>query len=192
MNGDQTLRSWQASLGSEALTQVPNAVSAQPPIETSRPAEHPAGRGAMRWMNKTVLLVDSNLQSRQSRSKILRALGVRVDCAANAASARARLAQEKYNLILVDLGQDISAAESLVEEIRTRNARQLVGFLVGRPLFVATSLRGKRARLQPALAPAPEVPALRPNRSGVTTSDFGRKIRAAEAAAAEADRIANR
>jgi hypothetical protein len=109
----------------------------------------------LEWRKKTVLLVDSNLRSRHSRAKMMRTKGVHVDCVGSAEAARVRLSAEKYNLILVDLGSDTEIAESLVREIKGKNSRQLVGFLVGSPLFIVKSLGG--AHPCPRPAPAAEV-----------------------------------
>jgi CheY-like chemotaxis protein len=148
---------------------LPGAPKSEAPIGT-------ADVGSMGLGKKTVLLVDSNWPSRESRAKVMRERGVHVDCVSNVAAARGRLAVETYNLILVDPGRNVSAAEMLVQEIRTRNARQLVRFLVGSPLFIATSLSGHKPRPQPAIV-SPENPG-----TPVTNSiDFGQKIRDVEA-----------
>ena len=132
---------------------------------------------------KTILLVDSNLPSREARAKVMRARGIQVDYVSNAAAARERLAAETYNLVLVDPGRNVVAAETLVQEIRTLNSRQLVRFLVGSPLFVATSLNGNK----PNPHPAPPSSAVRraPKAPGAGGIDFGQKVREAEAGAEE-------
>ncbi len=96
----------------------------------------------LQWSRKTVLLVDVHSRTRESRSKIMRTLGVTVHCASSAGSARSRLEAGTYNLVLIDLGTDRAGAESLVQEIKLKNPRQLIAFLVGSPLFVATSRAG--------------------------------------------------
>lgn len=140
MNSKGTLQ-WQASV--ESAQQEQNGAPRKGNRSTKATAPgHPLS-GTLEMNKKSVLLVDSNRHSRESRAKVMRTMGVRVVCADNACSARVRLVKEKYNLILVDLGPDVTAAESLVSEIRTKNSRQLVGFLVGSPLFVAQSLEGR-------------------------------------------------
>ncbi len=160
---------WQLSIGAQSpSTQVDPAAAV---------AGVPAGKP--QWANKTVLLVDSNRHSRESRAKIMRGMGVRVECAPTADAARALLDAGTYNLVLVDLGTDIAGAESLARGIRSANTRQLVGFLVGSPLFVATSLTGKRrphrAPSLATIAPAPVPP------QTSASDDFGQRIRDAEA-----------
>lgn len=173
-NVDETLR-WQASIGNDAQQQPQTAVPGEyPPAKAEAPVHSRASEGKQ----KTILLVDSNLRSRESRAKVMRNKGVMVDCVASADAARVRLTVEKYNLILVDLGRDVDGAEALVQEIRTKNSRQLVGFLVGSPLFVASSLSGSNSRPRRTTAPAP---AAKPSTPAVPGIDFGQKIRDAEA-----------
>ena len=132
---------WQASVERAQQEQNGAPRRGNQPTKSTAP-RHPLS-GTLEMNKKSVLLVDSNRRSRESRAKVMRTMGVRVVCADNACSARVRLVNEKYNLILVDLGQDVTAAESFVSEIRTKNSRQLVSFLVGSPLFVAQSLEGR-------------------------------------------------
>jgi hypothetical protein len=58
-------------------------------------------------MKKTVLLIDVDSTTRESRSKIMRTLGVTVHCAATVAGARQKLESGSYNLVLVNLGSDV-------------------------------------------------------------------------------------
>jgi len=125
--------------------------------------------------------VDSDIRSRETRARGMRAQGVRVDCVASAAAARVRLAAETYNLILVDPGCEVGDAESLVQEIRSRNSRQLVRFLVGGPLFVAKSLSGGNCASGPQRVPAPGAAPDKQSTPAAGGSDFGQKIRDAEA-----------
>jgi CheY-like chemotaxis protein len=135
--------------------------------------------------SKSILLVDSDRQSRESRARIMRTRGVQVDCVVDTGAARVRLAAEKYDLILVDPGRERESAESLVQEIRANNSRQLVGFLVGSPLFVAKSLTGgsnPRLPRPPRPPAAPPVAAAKtPNAPATGGIDFGQRIRDAEA-----------
>jgi CheY-like chemotaxis protein len=132
------------------------------------------------WGKKTVLLVDSNSQTRESRAKVLRTLGATVHCASSPGVARMRFDSGSYNLVLVDLGVDVGGAERLAEELRSKKPRQLLAFLVGRPLFVATSLKHNNIpsrRLPRSSAGAALVQAPKPG-AGV---DFGQRVRDAEA-----------
>ncbi len=175
MSSNEALQRWQASIGNNAEEHAHNANTGQPQAaKIGAPIGSAATAAALEWRKKTVLLVDSNLRSRESRAKVMRTKGVHVDCAASVDAARVRLAAEKYNLVLVDPGRDTEVAESLVQEIRSKNSRQLVGFLVGSPLFVAKSLSGANFRQRRAPAPATNQPAM-------ADIDFGQRIRDAEA-----------
>lgn len=133
------------------------------------------------WPKKTVLLVDINAQTRDSRSKMMRRMGVIVHCAANAQSARSRYDSGSYNLVLVDLGEDVAGAERLVEEIKLRNRRQLVAFLVGRPFYVASSLSGKSVKPRTNRG-KPEGTVRTLSRPAAGSIDFGEQVRRVEAA----------
>lgn len=142
-----------------------------------------SSRGTSRnlWlMKKTVLLIDVDSRTRDSRSKIMRTLGVTVHCAGSVTGARQKLESGSYNLVLVDLGSDVEGAKSLVEEIRSKNSGQLVAFLVGSPLFVAASLGDKAGS---ALKPVPlrNEPVKKPEAPVPAAFDFGQKIRDAQA-----------
>jgi CheY-like chemotaxis protein len=167
MNNDQHER-WQASIGNE--TDRLQAKAAIPTVRNAAPA-------VPGWESRIILLVDSNPRTRESRAKEFRARGVIVHCAADANTARARTASAAYNLVLVDLGQDCEAAEKLVQEIRANNPRQRAAFLVGSPLYVASSLKRsstQRARL-------PETASVLPTRKPEALSDFGQRVKDAEA-----------
>lgn len=128
-------------------------------------------------LTKQVLLVDASAESRDSRAKVMRTLGVTVHCASSARAARSKLESGSYNLVLVDLGADTTAAEALVREIKANAPRQLVRFLVGSPMFVSTSLRDKSMNA-PSMSQTG-----RPIRKTSATSVkfyFGQKVKDAE------------
>jgi CheY-like chemotaxis protein len=126
------------------------------------------------------LLVDSNARSRESRAKVMRTLGTIVHCASNARAAHSRFEAGPYNLVLVDLGADIEGAEQLAQGIRSKKPGQLVGFLVGSPLFVAKSLKQKANR-PPQVPAVSAVPIQKTTMPARMVVDFGQKIRDAEA-----------
>lgn len=159
---------WQASIGNDAVlhngTPPANTVNKRRSVSSDR-------------LSKVVLLVDSNSRSRESRAKVLRTMGVVVHPAATAATARVRLANSRFDLVLVDLGGDVDGAESLVAEIRLNNRKQRVAFLVGKPLYVASSLQRNvvtTVAASPKLLPAAAKTAAH--------ADFGKRIKDAEAA----------
>jgi CheY-like chemotaxis protein len=135
---------------------------------------------------KTVLLVDVHPGSREERSCAMRELGAAVDCAANAAVAVSLCQSSSYNLVLVDMGHDVTAAERLAEQIKTDNPRQRVAFLVGSPLYVASSLQRNGSK-RPGV-PVKVEPSMATAGTGAASLDFGQRVRKAEAdAEAEAE-----
>lgn len=140
----------------------------------------PPSPGGISLLKKVVLLVDVNPETRESRAKVMRTLGVTVHCASSARGARSKMDSGAYNLILVDLGADSDAAEALVQEIRLKHPRQLVAFLVGSPLFLAKSLRSKGvslSRVAQSIVPSPVSKVI----TNAKPFDFGQKIKDAEA-----------
>ena len=130
---------------------------------------------------KRVLLVDINPVSRDERAKMMRARGVIVECVSTAGAARSRIDAAAFHLVLLDLGRDFEAAEKLAEQIKQKNSRQRVAFLVGSPLFLATSLSAK----VPARAKTADRPPAPPQTASSNSLAFGQRIRDAEAEAEE-------
>ncbi len=170
---------WQTSIGNDASLHDPTPAAStvnKPPFASAD------------LLKKVVLLVDSNAQTRESRAKVLRKLGVTVHSVSSASTARTRLANSRFDLILVDLGTQTDDAEALVAEIRLQNRKQRVAFLVGKPLYVSSTLKRKESAAQPAataiakpaVVVSPAVPLNETNESAL--SDFGRKIKQAERA----------
>ena len=181
MNGKEARDYWQASLGNGPQPDSPGAAPDPPVSERDRAAGLSVAAESGKGRKKSILLVDSSAPTRESRAKAMRALGVRVVCAVDATTARMRLAAERYDLVLVDLGPDVETAEAFVSGIKANNARQLVGFLVGSPFFIAQSLRGGDVRR----SSRPELPVVAPtpageNRPAAGGIDFGQRIRDAE------------
>jgi CheY-like chemotaxis protein len=180
MNGGDPARGrWQVSIGDEAQQAPQEAAPHSPASGPGESAVPKAIADAVGLRSKSVLLVDSDRQSRESRAKVMRTRGVQVDCVANADAARVRLAAEKYDLVLVDPGRQRETAESLVLEIRANNPRLLVRFLVGSPLFVAKSLSGRSNPHPPAASPV--ATAEQPSAPTGGSIDFGQRIRDTEA-----------
>jgi CheY-like chemotaxis protein len=189
MNGDLAQEQGPATVGDDTTTPSNDNIAnddaqksaPEAPAVGTVEAVGPAANSGKESGSKSVLLVDSNLRSRESRAKAMRDKGVRVDSVASADAARVRLAAEKYSLVLVDPGRDVEGAEALVKGIRANNSRQLVGFLVGSPLFVAKSLSGSNSRPRRAQEPSLVVSAEKPSTPAAFGVDFGQRIRDAEA-----------
>jgi CheY-like chemotaxis protein len=173
MNSDQAHEQAPLSSGNGEPESAGNDSKPVAPVQAA--SDNPS------WSKKTVLLVDTDSHSRESRAKAMQTLGATVHCAATPGAARLRFGTGTYDLVLIDLGPDLDGAQLLADEIRAKKPRQLLAFLVGRPLFVAKSLKGKRSQSPQALPPSTPVPMQRTNRPAVNGMDFGQKIRDAEA-----------
>lgn len=173
MSNDPSHAEWQPSIGSDAQAKSPDQTESAAAAAGKTAA--PGASSASSWGKKTVLLVDVNPRRRESRARVMRELGATVHCASTRLAARSQLELGSYSLVLLDFGGDVDGAEQLARDIRTRNPRQLVAFLVGSPRFVATTLAGK-----PASRPTPSVVPVRKAKTP-TASDFGQQIRDAEA-----------
>jgi CheY-like chemotaxis protein len=121
---------------------------------------------------KSVLLVDVNMHTRESRAASMRKLGATVDCASNASTALQQFGAGLYRLVLIDLGHDKDGAEQLARDIRRKQPKQLVGFMVKGPALISTTLGP--ARISSNSQPSAE------HVSTATDSDFGRAVRSAE------------
>jgi CheY-like chemotaxis protein len=102
---------------------------------------------------KRVLLVDGYATKRDLRSKIMRKLGLDVDCAADITEARALWQADSYSLVLVDVRNDAANVQEFCEELRKAKPPQSVAFLVGKPEYLA----GSPAADDGMVAPAPDV-----------------------------------
>src|SRR5712692_7132338 len=100
---------------------------------------------------KRVLLVDTYATKRDLRSKIMRKLGVDVDCAANITEARSLWQADSYSLILVDVHNDAVNVQEFCDEVRSAKPPQSVAFLVGQPEYLAGSPVSDEGMPAPAL-----------------------------------------
>ena len=55
---------------------------------------------------KRILLIDSFATKRDLRAKVLRKMGIEVDCAADISEARSLWQADSYNLVLLDVKRD--------------------------------------------------------------------------------------
>jgi CheY-like chemotaxis protein len=90
-------------------------------------------------VKKRVLLVDTYATKRDLRSKIMRKLGVDVDCAANITEARSMWQAASYSLVLVDVHNDAVNVQEFCDEVKGAKPPQSVAFLVGKPEYLAGS-----------------------------------------------------
>lgn len=90
---------------------------------------------------KRILLVVSDDVRRDLRARVLRKLGVDVECAADISEARSLWRADSYNLVLLDVVRDARNAEEFCAEIKAAKPPQAVAFLVGKPDYVTASPR---------------------------------------------------
>src|SRR5438128_7134224 len=88
---------------------------------------------------RRILLVDTFANKRDLRAKIMRKLGVEVDCAADITEARALWQTDSYSLVLLDVRNDAVNVQEFYEELRKAKPPQSVAFLVGKPEYLAGS-----------------------------------------------------
>ena len=88
---------------------------------------------------KRVLLVDSSPAKRDLRAEIMRKLGMDVDCAADISEARCWWRADLYDLVLINIGNELGPRNKFCEDIRGATPPQQLAFLVGKPEYLAES-----------------------------------------------------
>ena len=88
---------------------------------------------------KRVLLVDSSSHKRELRAETMRKLGIEVDCAADIAEARSWWRADLYNLVLVNMQNEIGLRDDFCGDVRGATPPQQLAFLVGKPEYLAPS-----------------------------------------------------
>ncbi len=88
---------------------------------------------------KRILLIDSYPTKRDLRAKVLRKLGVEVDCAADISEARSLWQADSYNLVLLDVRRDPQDVEEFCAEMHGAKPPQRMAFLVGKPEYLGNS-----------------------------------------------------
>jgi len=88
---------------------------------------------------KRVLLVDASPAKRDLRAETMRKLGVEVDCAADISEARSWWRADLYNLVLINVENELGHRDKFCEDIRSATPPQQLAFLVGKPGYLADS-----------------------------------------------------
>ncbi len=86
---------------------------------------------------KRVLLVDMSSTKRDLRAEIMRRLGMDVDCAADISEARSWWRADLYNLVLVNVQNELGRRDKFCDDVRGAVPRQQLAFLVGKPEYLA-------------------------------------------------------
>jgi CheY-like chemotaxis protein len=88
---------------------------------------------------KRVLLVDGSAAKRELRAEAMRKLGMDVDCACDIGEARSWWRADQYNLVLLNMENDLGHRDKFCEDIRAATPPQQLAFLVGKPEYLAES-----------------------------------------------------
>jgi hypothetical protein len=88
---------------------------------------------------KRILLIDSYATKRDLRAKILRKLGVEVDCASDISEARSLWQADSYNLVLMDVKREPRNVEDFCSEMAGAKPPQRMAFLVGKPEYLGST-----------------------------------------------------
>jgi len=86
---------------------------------------------------KRVLLVDASATKREMRAESMRKLGIDVDCAADISEARSWWRAALYNLVLMNVENDLGHRDKFCDDVRGATPPQQLAFLVGGPDFLA-------------------------------------------------------
>ena len=97
------------------------------------------GNGLAAVRKKRILLIDSYATKRDLRAKILRKLGVEVDCACDISEARSLWQADAYNLVLMDVRREPRNVEDFCGEMASAKPPQRMAFLVGKPEYLGST-----------------------------------------------------
>jgi CheY-like chemotaxis protein len=84
-----------------------------------------------------VLLVDTSTAKRELRADAMRKLGMDVDCACDISEARSWWRADLYNLVLVNMENELEHRDKFCEDVRAATPPQQLVFLVGKPEYLA-------------------------------------------------------
>jgi CheY-like chemotaxis protein len=92
---------------------------------------------------KRVLLVDTCAHKRELLAEIMRKLGIDVDCAADINEALSWWRADLYNLVLINVQNEVGQRDDFCEVIRNATPPQQLAFLVGKPEYLAGAPKAK-------------------------------------------------
>jgi hypothetical protein len=81
--------------------------------------------------------VDASATKRELRAETMRKLGIDVDCAADISEARSWWRAALYNLVLMNVENDLGHRDKFCDDVRGATPPQQLAFLVGGPDFLA-------------------------------------------------------
>jgi CheY-like chemotaxis protein len=86
---------------------------------------------------KRVLLLDSSRTKRDLRADVMRKLGIDVDSAADISEARSWWRADLYNLVLIDMENELGHRDKFCDDLRGATPPQQLAFFVGKPEYLA-------------------------------------------------------
>jgi CheY-like chemotaxis protein len=86
---------------------------------------------------RRVLLVDGSTATRDLRAETMRKLGMDVDCAVDISEARMWWRADLYQLVLINVPNDLGNRDKFCDDIRGATPAQHFAFLVGKPEYLA-------------------------------------------------------
>ena len=104
-------------------------------LTLTMPFSHPVPNPLKR---KRVLLVDTS-STRDLRAEVMRKLGMDVDCAADISEARSWWRADLYDLVLINMQNELGHRDRFCQDIRGAMPPQQLAFLVGKPEYLADS-----------------------------------------------------
>jgi len=99
----------------------------------------PAADASAANRKKRILLIDSYRTKRDLRARILRKLGVEVDCACDISEARSLWQADSYNLVLMDVKREPRNVDEFCAEMAGAKPPQRMAFLVGKPEYLGSA-----------------------------------------------------
>jgi CheY-like chemotaxis protein len=88
---------------------------------------------------RRVLLIDRSSHSRELRAETMRRLGIEVDSAADIVEARCWWKADLYDLVLINVENNLGSRDKFCDDIRATAPRQRFAFLVGKPEYLSHS-----------------------------------------------------
>src|SRR2546426_12202092 len=82
---------------------------------------------------RRVLLVDTSPSKRELRAETMRRLGMDVDCAADISEARSWWRADLYDLVLINMQNELGHRDKFCQDIRSAMPPRQLGFLGAKP-----------------------------------------------------------
>ncbi len=108
------------------------------------------------WTDKRILLLDGNLESRNSRTKALTDRGAHVDCVGTGADARSLWKPGSHELVMIELRNAAADIEAFYAYAHAAFRNQRFGFYLTAPPYVTGSYREYEATRENEIGRSPK------------------------------------